>query len=200
MNLFPCFRYHATLAREGKLFRSEADLPPAGEGWVDTPAAFEAGYVAPPPQDEAPTGLAAAARALRRPAKPYPAHRYKRDDADHPVIVKDADEDAKLDPAVWKDTPDPNAWDNPAPAMRPMASDGVDQPPSAPPEPVEIPQDIREEIYAAKLGDLIGRIETMTSTPKLEALARAEEDNPSKRATILKAIKARLKVLAASPE
>jgi len=44
---FPAFRYHAKLAPQGYLFKSQAELDSAGPGWVDSPAKF--GVVTHPP-------------------------------------------------------------------------------------------------------------------------------------------------------
>lgn len=48
MQEFPAFFYHPVHARAGYLFKSQEQLDSAGEGWVDTPAAF--GVVTHPPE------------------------------------------------------------------------------------------------------------------------------------------------------
>ena len=45
---FPAFYFHPVHARAGYLFKTQAELDSAGEGWVDTPAAF--GVVTHPPE------------------------------------------------------------------------------------------------------------------------------------------------------
>jgi len=45
---FPAFYFHPVHARAGYLFNTQAELDSAGEGWVDTPAAF--GVVTHPPE------------------------------------------------------------------------------------------------------------------------------------------------------
>lgn len=47
---WPSCRYHPVVAREGRLFNSQAELDNAGEGWVDSPAKF--GLVTHPPPAE----------------------------------------------------------------------------------------------------------------------------------------------------
>lgn len=37
---YPTFRYHQTLAPEGKRFTDEVEFGALGPGWVDTPAKF----------------------------------------------------------------------------------------------------------------------------------------------------------------
>jgi hypothetical protein len=34
---FPCIRYHKEKYPEGKVFRSQEELPPPGTGWVESP-------------------------------------------------------------------------------------------------------------------------------------------------------------------
>lgn len=48
MQEFPAFFYHPVHARAGYLFKSQEQLDSAGEGWVNTPAAF--GVVTHPPE------------------------------------------------------------------------------------------------------------------------------------------------------
>jgi hypothetical protein len=40
MNFIPTFRYHETLAPEGRLITTEEELAELPAGWVDTPALF----------------------------------------------------------------------------------------------------------------------------------------------------------------
>ena len=49
--MYPTFRYHPTLAPEGKKFTNQADYDALGPEWVDTPAKFP---LDPVPADDAP--------------------------------------------------------------------------------------------------------------------------------------------------
>lgn len=47
---FPTFRYHPTLAPEGKKFTDEAEFAELGPEWVDTPAKLTASAPEPAPE------------------------------------------------------------------------------------------------------------------------------------------------------
>lgn len=99
------FMFHKVHAPDGQLF--EDGVTPQGDGWVDTPAAFEPGYVPPPAEPE---GLPERERRAGYVPQAFPSHRYRKGDPDNPILVQSAEDAAALDPAEWKDTPDPAAW------------------------------------------------------------------------------------------
>lgn len=128
MTQFPTFMFHPEQATEGKLFTSQKQLDDAGPGWVDTPAAFAKDYVPPPPPVEgtivlqAPGGGTTAYVPQR-----YPMHLYNRAGDMKEIRSAEQFEKEHLDPADWKDTPDPAAFNEPAradthwPPLKPVA-------------------------------------------------------------------------------
>lgn len=108
---FPTFAFHKEEAPEGRLVQNQEDLDALGPEWVETPAAFDPNYKRPAPavaDGTVPQEMAARGFV----PQPYPAHRYTKGGAQS-CLVTGVEEDAALDPDVWKDTPDPRAWDDP---------------------------------------------------------------------------------------
>jgi hypothetical protein len=111
--MFPAWHFHKDLAPEGQVFQTAEDLARAEDdnpGWQDTPAKFDPKYVAPPPSPVAPED---------RPADQpgyvpvtFPSLRHNQAGEERRVETKDeADALEAAEPGVWKDTPDPDAWD-----------------------------------------------------------------------------------------
>lgn len=204
---YPVFAYHATLAPEGQVFHTEDALIEADEksggGWVDTPAKFSKDYVAPPPPAEGEDELPIEARMAGFVKVHYPSHRYNAQG--QMVEVKNAEDEANYDPAVWKDTPDPAAFVD-APTVQAGASIAIDPPiltqASVPPAPVAVgpsltPEQIAE-FRAATVSTIVQRLEMVVDPNALDALEEAEAGNPNgARAGVLKAILSRRKLLAA---
>lgn len=184
---YPCVRYHKTLAPEGRQINSPAQEAELGDGWVDTPAAFAPGYVAL--TSDPPEGTAMDTVVL--PSKPldlYPAMRYARDGRS--VTVRSAGEDQALDPAEWKDTPDPKAWEAAAVAPPPVVA-----PPPLTTEPVQ-PADPLFATTVAAIEDMVSEI---TDGAALDALAAREALNPKgARKGVIAAIKARADAVASA--
>lgn len=178
---YPRFAYHAELAPDGLLVRTPADEP-TGDGWVETPAAFDPKYVAPPDTVE-PGSVPAEAAAAGYVPRPYPAHRYNRD-GDF-VVVRTAEDDAALDPAVWKATPDPKAFSDAPPPTTP------------PPVPGKALDDTqRAELYASSVTVVSDRIAALTDGPLLDAIRAAELANPKgPRIGVIRALDARREIL-----
>lgn len=191
---YPRWAYHPTLAKDGKLIKSEADEP-TDEGWVDTPAAFAADYKAPEPVDH-PEGLAGESRVTQKAHEHYPSWRYHVDGKPEPILVKDADADAALDAAVWKTSPDPKHWGSDASLFaRPKPG------PAAPPSAATVAQQKedeaqRNELWAADGNAVIARVKALDSREMLERIRAFEALNPEgPRVGILKAVKATLDTL-----
>lgn len=161
--------YHKTLASEGKLIRSAAEEP-KGDGWVDTPAAFEEGYVKPAPA--APSSHYAPGRKFEA----YPTARYNR--AGDCVIVKSKDEEDSLK-GEWLDTPPPE------PASAPAAPDTSGQPTA---------DDVAKlELHATPVNRIGEAIAAVSDLAMLDKIRGYEEANPKgARATVLKALDQRL--------
>jgi hypothetical protein len=185
--MYPRFLFHKEHAKDGRLIKSAADEP-TGDGWVDTPAAFEDGYVAPPPQVDA-KGLPAAAPTPGHVHKPYPSHRFNQ--AGESCLVKTAEEDAALDAAVWKDTPDPAAFADAPPATPPPA-------PTTPAAPLTGAAAQKADLYAATVATVVEKVAAMTDVAALQLVQGFELTNPKgARKTVLAAVVKRLTELGA---
>lgn len=205
MQQFPTTLFHKELAPEGQVFMTKADVP-SDAGWVDTPAAFVAGYTKPAPT-VAPDSVPADAPAGFVP-QPYPSVRYRLGDEASARTVASAEEDAELEaaePGVWKHSHDAKAKVNTDPVAAPDAgaadptaltdlTDAVDA-------PVVLTDAQKAEVHAAKAVDLFAKVSAISSPKLLEAIAAAESEKPGgARATVLKAVKARLAELKVSAE
>lgn len=198
---YPKFLFHREKAAEGQLFASEDDLPKDPTGWVETPAAFDEGYVAPPAPDTAEGSIPEDARRRGYVPAPFPSHRYKKNDADHPKTVNSQEEDDALEaaePGVWKHSPDPKAWaDDAAPTGTATGADLA----TGPDAPHGLTEDQKAEFYAAKVADIVVKLGSVTGVGPLDELAAVEDQNPKgARQTIVKAIKARKAELAVPVE
>lgn len=182
---YPCNRYHKDLAPDGREIKSAAQEAELGPGWVDTPAAFDPAYrpLTPTPEDGAPL------EAVIAPPKeiiPYPAMRYARDG--RTVTVTSVQEDRALDPAEWKDTPDPKAWPDLPPA-----------PPSPNPSTVA---PLAESFYLLNATEAARLVAGADTPQKLDVIAAAEEAHPKfpgGRASVLRAIAERREALTSAP-
>lgn len=127
---YPRWAWHPTLARDGKFIANEA-AEPAGDGWVDTPAALDPAYVPPPevPDEEQVPDIAPPGYEREH----YPTWRYPVSGGD-PYYVLDAVADSKLDRKLWKNSPDPTHWeeDHPVAATMPPVLDASAQQQAAP--------------------------------------------------------------------
>lgn len=219
---YPRFLFHPSLAPEGKIFGSLEDEQAKGAtadaGWVDTPAAFDPEYVAPPEPESGPNQTEAMAVQGIVPQR-YPKHLYRRGDPDgaKEVATKEAHDVVEAaEPGVWKETPDPSAWDDPGPVPEssvpktPAAAPPAEskptkaaKAPAAAPKPTPLPADpaapLTDEQKAAfakaSVGDIAAQLETVTSVVRLDQLRDAEQGSSKPRATVLKAIAARKKLI-----
>ena len=172
---YPAMRYHKELAPEGLQIRSpeaEAELAP---GWVDTPAKFDPAYRAltedPPEGTPFETYVAPA-----KPPIPYPAVRYAQDGSQ--LIVHSLEEDEALNPAIWKDTPDPTAW----------LSDAA----------VPVDTDAPDQMHTLTVSQIGAVLETVTDPAELDDLETREYLNPKgARKGVLVAITTRREALIA---
>lgn len=194
---FPTCLFHKTIAPDGQVFMTEADLPAADAGWVDTPAAFDPNYKAPTPV--VPNGSIPADAPPGFVPNPYPSCRYRKGDPDNPRLVASAEEDAALEaaePGVWQHSPDPKfkppvagpdagAPDPNALADFVTAADGS----------VTLTDAQKAELYTAKVAEVVMKLEGISSPAMLKAIAAAEAENPTPRKTVAKAVAARLAVL-----
>lgn len=198
---FPTTLFHKDLAPEGQVFMTKEDLPDA-DGWVDTPAAFVAGYK--PPKPVAPADSLPADAPPGFVPQPYPSYRYKVGDADNPVVVTTKEEDEALEakePGVWKHSHDAAAKVNqPADAGAPTSGKLVDLGAGDGDAPVVLTDAQKAEFYGAKVADIVVKLSAIGSVSQLEAIAAAEAENPKPRVTVQKAVKARLAELKASTE
>lgn len=172
--MYPKFLYHKTAAPEGQLIRTEADEP-TGEGWVDTPQAFDPAYV-PPPVLVPPGTVPADAPGFV--PTPYPSFRYHRDGQTQ--LVRTVEEDESLDPDVWKHSPaDFDTVEVPAPApVVPLKGNSAA---------------MKAELYGAKVTDIVPRVAAMTDVDMLQMVQGFEEANPKgARASVIKAVEKRL--------
>ena len=185
---FPAMRYHKTLAPDGQEVKNAAKAAELGEGWVRTPAAFAPGYVEEPePEDGSPIDeIVAAGREII----PYPAMRYTRDGKE--CEVGTLEKDNELDPAIWKDTPDPAAWGT-APAL-------------SPPDPAIVATDaaskIAESLYflnAAESTALVNGADTLEKLAAIETAEKAHPKHEGGRVSVLRAIEERREALTAVP-
>jgi hypothetical protein len=180
--MYPKWLYHKDLAPDGRLIRGP-EQDPIEDGWVDTPAAFDPAYVAPPPRD--PDAVPDAAVKAGYVHRPYPSHRYNASGESR--IVHSLAEDDMLDPADWKDSP--AAFGDPPPAAAPA-------PAPPPPASEDSIATQRASLYAAKVADIVTGVETMTDLVKLETLKAFEQSNPKgARVGVIKALEARVKTL-----
>lgn len=194
---FPTTLYHKTLAADGQVFMSEASLPSADAGWVDTPAAFDPSYVAPTPIT--PSGAVPADAPPGFVPSPFPSCRYRKGDPENPKQVATAEEDAALEaaePGVWLHSPDPHykpaAAGPDAGAPDPNAL--ADLVPNADGS-VTLSDAQKAEFYGAKVAEVVVKLEAISSAAMLNALAAAEAENPKPRVTVVKAVKARIAAL-----
>lgn len=102
MQAYPRFLFHKEHAPEGFLIATP-DAEPTGEGWVDTPAAFDPAYQPPPPSAAPEGSIPEDARARGFVPVAYPSWRYDKDG--NSLLVKTAADEAKADPAIWKHSP-----------------------------------------------------------------------------------------------
>lgn len=208
---YPMFMYHRELAVDGKFIHTAEDFP-TGEGWVDTPAAFAADYVAPPKRVVREGDGAVALESMGIARVRYPAHFYRKGDHDNPVTVVSEEEELALDHDVWKDTPDPKAWDEvkPAPAdisgafsafVNPdVQTDRAPAPPPPPPVFVLTAEE-KEKLYKATVAELLPMIDAVERVDQLRAIAVAEMNNPTaERKTIVRALAVRMKALKVTAE
>lgn len=187
MQAYPCVRYHKELAPEGRLVRT-ADGEPTGEGWVDTPAAFDPNYVPPPPLD--PNVVTSDAVRPGYVPQRFPACRY--DGNGNIQLVKTQEEADTLDPRQWKDSPAAFGPDYVAPSDAPRPA-----PPAAePPTNAEIERQ-KAELFAATVPVIVERIEAISDVSTLATIRAYEEVNPKgARTGVLKAVDARFEELA----
>lgn len=198
MQTFPTTLFHKELAAEGQVFMTEADLPTA-PGWVDTPAAFDPAYKKPEPI--APSGSIPADAPPGFVPNPYPSCRYRKGDPENPKRVATAEDDAALEaaePGVWQHSPDPNfkppvaGPDAGAPDPNALADIGGT---------TTLTDAQKAEFYAAKVAEVVVKLEAIGNPGLLTAIAAAEAENPKgARVTVAKAIAARLAVLSAPVE
>lgn len=196
---FPICLFHREEAPEGKVFMSQETLP-SGEGWVDTPAAFEPGYVRPEPAPDA----MPSDEFVRRAGKPilrFPAHFYRKNDPDHPFEVRNAKEYEALDKELYRDTPDPKAWaDDADPLPGNYNTPPVATKPGQAPDNLAMPlsplnPDQQAKLWGARVQEIVVAVDGMT-LEQTKLLADAEALNPANpRKTVLAAIKARQLVL-----
>lgn len=200
--VFPLFLFHPEHAVDGKIFHNAESLPKDGEGWVDTPAAFEPDYVKPAPPPDA-TSSSEYARRAGKPVIRFPAHFYRKNRPDDPCTVRNAQEYEALDKDVWRDTYAASAWDD-APADEPDETDGVqtERRASSRPEVPMVPltPDQAQKLWSAKVPEVIKAIDGMT-LEQTKILSEAEGMNPAgARKTVVQAIRARQALLKASQE
>lgn len=199
---YPYWVYHKELARDGKLVRSEADEP-KGDGWVDTPAAFEEGYVKPEPQvNEA--GQPKSAPVPGHVHVSYPSWRYNKAGEEKQVL--NAEEDHALDASVWKDTlaafnEVTDAPPDTAPPV-PDSTGNTARPPSTPPPTGPSRAAVQKaEFYDAKVKDIAEKVATGTDVETLQMIHGFELKNPAgARPGVIKAVEKRLSELAPAPE
>lgn len=215
----PCFLFHETIEdgkyKDGKMFKTQEELDealtgPDAAGWHDTPAKFDPNYKAPAVNpDAADLPEEAVARGFVK--EHYPSFRFHVDGKTEPKVVKNADEDADLDPAVWKHSPDPKTWTvdepktpaKPNPAMS-LANQQQGNAPNtdaaADARAAQVAQDQKDaaELHAANADEVIDKIKGQTDKAVLERVRQLEALNPEgPRVTILRAVKASLDKLTA---
>ena len=185
---YPKMRYHKTLAPQGRTVLNTQQDVALGEGWVNSPAAFEPGYVEPPePEDGA---LIHDPRPPDKEYIPYPAMRYARNG--ETTTVYNQAQDEALDPFVWRNTPDPAAW--------------ADVPPPAPPDPAKAAATaaaaIGESLYFLNATESTALVNGADTPEKLDAIETAEKAHPKHeggRVSVLRAIEERRAALMAVP-
>ena len=185
---YPRSKYHKTLAPLGREVLNAQQEAALGEGWVNSPAAFEPGYVEPPePEDGA---LIHDPRPPDKEYIPYPAMRYARNG--ETTTVYNQAQDEALDPFVWRNTPDPAAW--------------ADVPPPAPPDPAKAAATaaaaIGESLYFLNATESTALVNGADTPEKLDAIETAEKAHPKHeggRVSVLRAIEERRAALMAVP-
>lgn len=197
---YPKFLYHETHAPDGRAIMTEADEP-KGDGWHDTPAKFDPNYVPPPPPLVAEGTVPEAARLAGFVPQAYPSLRYSVHGGEA-KRVDSADEDAALDPAVWKHSPDPTSWTTEEPEAPAgadaavsvtMTTGGVGSATTAPSSDDEQ----KAELYKANVSQIIEKVSAIHDPALLERVAAFETDNPKgPRKTVLQAVKAQLALIA----
>jgi hypothetical protein len=201
---FPTTLFHKDLAPEGQVFMTEADVP-SEAGWVDTPAAFVAGYKKPV-QVVAADAIPADAPAGFVP-QPYPSVRYRLGDEASARTVTSAEEDAELEaaePGVWKHSPRSQGQGQRrrgrGPRRRRAGPERAGRPHRRR-RAVVLTDAQKAEVHAAKAADLFAKVSGISSPALLAAIAAAEDEKPGgARVTVLKAVKARLAELKVSAE
>lgn len=186
---YPKVLYHKELAADGQLIKSAEAEAALSEGWVDTPEAFEEGYVKPAPVTDA-KGHVQGAPVVGHIHRPFPSARYNKAGAEK--VVRTQEEADALDPSVWKDTNDPAAF----PADAPAAA----APPATPPPSGKSKAELHKaELYSAKVADVAEKVATATDVDTLQLILGFELANPSgARVGVTKAVKKRLVELGAA--
>lgn len=182
---YPAQRYHKDLAPEGRTVRSAAEEDELGPGWVDTPAAFAAGYV--PMTEDPPEGTPFETYvAPIAPPIAYPALRYARDGSER-TIASPAEE-----AAGWQDHP----WSKSElaePSAEPPPATADDTGASVPGVP---PEDGLHRVTVEQVEEVLAEI---ASLGELDAIEAREARNPrGARKGVLAAIEARREALAAA--
>ena len=182
---YPCVRYHKILAPEGREILNAVKDAALGEGWVDTPAAFDPAYVPPATRlkDGDPMPV------TRTPGQAYveyPAMRYARDGREQEVMSDG------LDPAEWKDHP----WtaEEQAAGPTPVAAGTAEDAP-----PVVSP--VAASLYLLNAAESTLLVNGQDTPEKLDALEAAEQAHPKHdggRVSVLRAITERREALAAA--
>lgn len=194
---YPCTRYHKDLAPEGREIKNAEKEAELGEGWVDTPAAFDPAYV--PPTVDPPEGTPF--ESYVAPAAPpiaYPAMRYSRDGGERTIQGPGEEE------AGWQDHP----WtkDELAATVAPAAPPETDPvsppgarsvheadppPPNAPPVlPDEGPKE--DGLFSVPVPKVEEVVAEITDPAELNDIEAREQRNPrGARKGVLAAIAAR---------
>lgn len=173
------WKYHKTLAPEGRLVKA-ADPDPTGDGWVDTPAAFEEHYVAPDPDAvvDPPGTVTVGGRTKLL----YPSHRYNA--KGEVQEVKNAEEDGRLDKAVWRGSPADFTPEEAAPAVPTDAEIA---------KTTSAAEGRRAELYAATVPEIAARVATIGDRATLDLILSYEQTNPKgARKGVLQAVEARI--------
>jgi len=193
---YPKFLYHKALAPDGRVISSAEQEAALDPGWVDTPAAFDAGYVTPEPVLDT-KGHVASAPTPGYVYKPFPSFRYLRDGTT--CVVNTQDEADALDPQVWKDTPDSAGFpDDAPPSTKGMGHAAA--PPSTPPPGASRADVQKVDLYTATVATIAAKVATMDDVAALQVVQGFELTNPTgARVGVLKAVEKRLVQLGAAP-
>ena len=201
--VFPLFLFSPEYP-EGKLIGSKEHWPTEGE-WADTPQKFEEGYKEPAAvvTGDLPRDAALAGFVVER----YPAHLYRKGDADNPLVINSAEHEADLEesgkynPAEWRESPDPKhkCWKDGPTAHVGAPSDPPPTPPAEELTPDQVAQQ-KQDLWNTNVGEaqkLIAGVPSLTTLARIKAY---ESENPKgARAGVLKAIAAREAALNAKP-